>query len=321
MTFNGKGPLLSAADADGELRWRRVRQAADLCAESLQTLRVEVADHNQRGLVGWFMGHKLVLPYNMLDKPSSETCVSDLDLCGVWSGAPIALPASCCACPAGPTCSDLMRSASTTNRFWLPQDGRTMVGKTLEVAMVDCDRYRRTITVSQKVAETYKCVSTPGLGGFEGAGCCSWLHCTTHRRHHVAETNHQIDRPNRPTKQGPPPPPARLPGAGHRQQGPQQRGAGQAGRRAAPPDGAAARLKVLLQLHPPAGRECPGGDAVSVFCGSWRCREGKRGPALSPRRGRAPRRPPPVGRRMPARAQTKKSGQNFRAAALPRRPG
>lgn len=84
MTFNGKGPLLTAADADSELRWRRATQAVDLCLDNCQTLKVEVADYNQGGLVSWFLGHKLFLPYGMLDKPSSETCVSDLDsrVCG-----------------------------------------------------------------------------------------------------------------------------------------------------------------------------------------------------------------------------------------------
>ncbi|KAI8469782.1 MAG: hypothetical protein J3K34DRAFT_422788 [Monoraphidium minutum] len=108
LTFNGKGPLLSAADADYDLAWRRAHQAYELCREHCETVRLTVSDYNQGGLLADFLGLQAFVPLSQVDRPAGQAC-----------------------------------------------DAKSMVGKQLDVAFIECDQRARALKFSQKAGQTF----------------------------------------------------------------------------------------------------------------------------------------------------------------------
>ena len=76
MTHNGRGPLVSAADADADLLWARAEQAFELASEAQAPFSVTVARANGGGLLAPFLGLAGFIPFSALDKARDEQCVS-----------------------------------------------------------------------------------------------------------------------------------------------------------------------------------------------------------------------------------------------------
>jgi hypothetical protein len=76
MTYGGKGPLLSASDADYDLAWSRAQQAFELCRSHAETLTVRVEGHNAGGLLAPLLGLKAFIPFSAIDKAPGTACVS-----------------------------------------------------------------------------------------------------------------------------------------------------------------------------------------------------------------------------------------------------
>jgi hypothetical protein len=50
----------------------------------------------------------------------------------------------------------LCRAPTPPFRAAAPQDAASMVGKSMEVALIECNKGRKALTLSQKVANTHK---------------------------------------------------------------------------------------------------------------------------------------------------------------------
>ncbi len=66
MTYNKRGPLLSASDADYALAWRRVEQLRAHCASERDSFEVSVVDYNSGGLIAALVGLKAFIPWSSM---------------------------------------------------------------------------------------------------------------------------------------------------------------------------------------------------------------------------------------------------------------